>query len=124
MLGLLDTAVVVDILRNYPDALAWLGQQGQLGVTRIVWLEILEGAQSRQKQEEAIKLLRRFEVVDLTPSDWIWATEQLLRFRLERNVDAFDALIASASYRLQIPLYTTNEKHFMPMLGKLAQTPY
>ncbi len=124
VVGLLDTVIVVDLLRNYNPALVWLGQQGQFGITRIVWLEIIEGSQSRQKQEEAIKLLRRFEPIELTASDWIWATEQLLRFRLNQNVDAFDALIASASYRLQVPLFTNNAKHFMPTLGKLVQTPY
>jgi predicted nucleic acid-binding protein len=44
--GLLDTSVVVDLLRQHPPAEQWLQQQGQLGVTRIVWLEIIEGAKT------------------------------------------------------------------------------
>ncbi len=43
----------------------------QLGITRIVWLKIIEGAQTLQKQEEALKLLRHFEPVEITTSDWI-----------------------------------------------------
>ncbi len=122
--GFLDTSIVVDLLRQHSPATTWLAQQGQLGITRIVWLEVIDGAQTRQKQDESVKLLRRFEPVELTPSDHIWATEQLLRLRLNYQLDSFDCLIASASYRLQIPLYTTNLKHFTPLLGKLAQLPY
>jgi predicted nucleic acid-binding protein len=122
--GLLDTSIVVDILRQYQPAESWLAQQGQLGVTRIVWLEIIEGAQTREWQSEAIKLLRRFDVVELTPSDLVWATEQLVQHRLSHSVDSFDCMIASASYLLRLPLYTANLKHFTPLLGKLAQVPY
>jgi hypothetical protein len=31
---------------------------------------------------------------------------------------------SAPSYRLQLPLYTRNLKHFAPLLGKLAQEPY
>lgn len=42
--ALLDTAIIVDVLREHPPAVAWLGQQGQLGVSSVVWLEIIERA--------------------------------------------------------------------------------
>lgn len=115
---------LLDLLREYPPADAWLARQGQLGITRIVWLEVIEGAQTRAKQEEALKFLRRFEPIELTPSDLIWATEQLTRLRLSHEIDSYDCIIASVSYRLQLPLYTTNLKHFSPLLGSLAQSPY
>jgi predicted nucleic acid-binding protein len=124
VIGLLDTSILVDLLRQHSSADAWLARQGQLGITRIVLLEIVEGAENAAQQSEALKMLRRFEVEELTPSDLVWATEQLVRFRLSHSVDAFDCLIAAASYRLQLPLYTTNLKHFAPMLGGLAQKPY
>ena len=122
--GLLDTSIVVDLLRQHSAADRWLQQQGQLGITSIVWMEIIEGAKTSSKQEEALKLLRRFEPVELTTTDLLWAIEQLVRFRLSHNVDSFDCLIASASYRLQLPLYTSNVKHFTPLIGKLATAPY
>ncbi len=124
VVGLLDTSIVVDLLRQHLLADQWLSPQGQLGITRVVWLEVIEGAQSKNKQEEALKLLRRFEPVELTPSDLIWATEQLIRLKLSHEIDSFDCVIASVSYRLQLPLYTTNLKHFSLLLGRLAQAPY
>jgi predicted nucleic acid-binding protein len=53
-----------------------------------------------------------------------WATEQLLRLKVSHGVDAFDCLIAAASHRLGVALYTRNLKHFQPLLAALAQSPY
>jgi predicted nucleic acid-binding protein len=122
--ALLDTAVVVDVLRGYPPAVAWLDQQGHLGVSTVVWLEIIQGASDRRAEQVALRLLQRFERIDATTADVDWALHQLLRFHLSHGLDAMDALIAAASYRLSLPLYTRNIKHFTPLLGSFAQKPY
>jgi predicted nucleic acid-binding protein len=124
VVGLLDSAVLIDVLRGYAPAETWLKAQGQLGTTRIVWLEIIEGAPNKIKQRQALQLLRRFTVINLTPQDTQWAVRQLIKFNLNHNVDAFDCLIASVHPRLNIPLYTRNMKHFTPLIGSLAVRPY
>lgn len=35
-----------------------------------------------------------------------------------------DSSIASVHPRLQLPLYTRNIKHFLPLISELAQQPY
>jgi predicted nucleic acid-binding protein len=123
--GLLDTSIIVDNLRSYPPAVNWLANNPtQLGITHIVRLEVIEGAKDKQGQQRSLTLLNDFEQIELTTSDLIWASEQLLRFHLSHNVSSFDCLIASASFRLGLPLYTINLKHFTPLLGTLAQKPY
>lgn len=123
--ALLDTSVLVDILRLNSTAQNWLiQQQGQLGVSSMVWLEVLQGSTNRQKQKDALLLLKRFERIEVLSTDVDWAIQQLIRYNLSHNIGAVDSLIASASFRLQLPLYTMNLKHFMPLLGKLAQKPY
>ncbi len=124
VVALLDTLIVVDLMRRYPRAEDWLRGQTDLGINRAVWLEILDGAKNNVDQQRALRLLRDFELVDVTTSDFDWATQQLLRLRLSHNVGAMDCLIAAPAYRLQLPLYTQNLKHFEPMLGALAQKPY
>ncbi len=99
--ALLDTAVVVDILRLYPPAVGWLRQQGALGISTVVWLEIVEGATNRQAELNALRLLRRFEHVPLVSEDLDWALRQLLRFHLSHGVDGMDCLIASVNQRLR-----------------------
>jgi predicted nucleic acid-binding protein len=58
--GLLDTAVVVDLLRGHLPAQAWLLDQAPLSLTPIVWLEILDGARDLQAQRRAVEVLQRF----------------------------------------------------------------
>ncbi len=124
MTGFLDTAIVVDLLRSYPPSHNWLSVQSRLGLTPIVWLEILDGVEDLRAQKRAVELLRHFERVDLEPGDFDWAIQQAMRFRLSHSVDVMDCLIASVAYRLELPLFTRNLKHFAPLLGPLAQKPY
>jgi predicted nucleic acid-binding protein len=124
VIGLLDTSIIVDLLREYKPAELWLQPQGQFGVSRAVWIEILEGAPNLRKQREAIKLLKHFDLIEHTLEDWIWATQMLTQYGLSHNVDGYDCLIASVSFRLKLPLYNRNMKHFVPILGALALKPY
>lgn len=124
--GLVDAAVLVDMLRGYSPALNW-GQTSKhlkLGVTPVAWLETVAGAKNRVKQTQAVRFLRGFPIVYLTQPDFDWAMTQFVKYRLNHNVDVLDALIAAPAHRLRIPLYTTNLKHFTPLLGALAQKPY
>lgn len=124
MIALVDTSVIVDLLRGYKAAEVWLQSQIEIGITRAVWIEILEGAPNRHKQQEAIKLLRRFEIVEFETVDFAWTTRALIQYNLSHNVDGYDCLIASVSQRLNLPLYNRNMKHFTPLLGSLAIKPY
>jgi predicted nucleic acid-binding protein len=69
-------------------------------------------------------LLRRFQILDVLPTDFDWAIQQAIRFRLSHNVEVMDCLIASMAHRLNLRLFTSNLKHFEPLLGELAQKPY
>ena len=122
--ALLDSNILVDVLRTHEPAEMWLREQNDLAVSRAVWLEILEGAETRNEQQRAITLLNDFQLIELTVSDFDWATQQLIKHHPGNAVDAFDCLIAAPSHRLQLPLFTRNLKHLTPLLGTLAQEPY
>jgi predicted nucleic acid-binding protein len=122
--ALLDTNIIVDLLRGYTPAQLWIAKQTDLALTRVVWLEAIEGALDANELRLTINLLNEFDLVEQTISDFDWATRQLIRYRLSHQIDAFDCLIAAPSYRLQLTLYTRNLKHFAPLLGNLAQQPY
>ncbi len=122
--GLVDANVIIDELRKYPPAETWLQGQNYLGISRAVYLEVIQGAVTKIEQRRAIKLMNRFQFIELIDADFKWATDQLIRFNLSHNIDAFDCLIAAPAHRLQLPLYTRNLKHFAPLLGNLAQQPY
>lgn len=124
MIGFLDTSVVVDLLRSYPAAENWLQSQNQLAVSRAVWIEVLQGVPDSKKQRAALKILRHFELIDLTAEDQNIATNLLLQFSLSHGIDGYDCLIAAVCIRMNLPLYTHNLKHFSPILGSQAIKPY
>ena len=122
--GLVDTNVLIDALREHGPAISWLAQQGQLGVTRVVYLELIEGASNRIELQRALNFLKQFEPVQMVEADFEWATRQLVQFRLSHGVGMMDCLIAAPAHRHQLPLYSRNLKHLTPLLGSLAQKPY
>jgi predicted nucleic acid-binding protein len=122
--GLLDTAIVIDLLRGYPPAISWLEGQSQLSLSPVVWLEVLDGAANRTDQARAVRLLGHFERIEVLPADFDWAIRQALALRLSHQVDMMDCLIAASAHRLDLPVFTRNLKHFQPLIGPLAKSPY
>jgi len=126
VVALIETSVVVDIIRGYSPALNWLQAQSQpsLGITPIIWMEVIRGGDNKAERSRAAQFMAAFEMLYLTQADLDWAMEMQIRYELSHGVGMMDCLIASVSHRLQLPLYTHNLKHFAPLLGSLAQKPY
>ncbi len=124
--ALIDSTVLVDLLRKHPPAHAWLAAKpaSSIGTTNISWMELIYGAQNKLAQQQCLQVVGIFPLVYLTQEDMTWAMEQLLKYRLRHSVGVGDCLIASVSHRLQVPLYTHNLKHLSPLLGDLAVRPY
>ena len=78
MNGLIDTAVLVDVLRSHPPAIEWLTRQDALGITSVSWLEIIEGATDVLAQRRAVRFLRNFERICPSADDFDWAIQRLL----------------------------------------------
>lgn len=124
--GIIETSVIVDLLRNHSLAVSWYQEQTQptLGITPIIWMEVIGGGQNKAERLRAARLLQRFTMLYFTQADLDWAMQQQMVYELSHGVGMMDCLIASVSARLQIPLYTHNLKHFTPIIGDLAQKPY
>ena len=123
-IGLLDTSIIVDVLRGYLPAIEWFSKQERIGISPVVVFELIEGTQNKLALNRALKQIEDIEVVEVTASDLMWVRQQLIQYHLSHNVDTFDCLIAASAHRLQMPLYTRNLKHFSQLLGNLAIRPY
>ena len=124
VVGLIDSAILIDYLRGYSPSGQWIHSMNHLGVSRAVLLELIEGTADKRAYRKVIELVGQFELVDTTTEDVRWATDMLVQYRHSHNVDTFDCLIAASSFRLDVPLYTRNHKHFAPMLGNSVIIPY
>ncbi len=124
--GILDTSILIDLLRAFPPATSWfesLGRQ-RLAITPVVWMETVQGATNRVKRAQAIHFLSQFRIEHPTEDDNRWAMRQTAHFHLSHSVQLQDAMIASVAVRLAVPLYTTNLKHFQPLPSMDARKPY
>jgi len=123
--AILDTTILVDLLRSYTPAIVWYGAQSSatLGINPIVWMELIGGGPTKAKRLEAARLLKRFEMVYFSQDDLDWAMAMQMRYELSHGTSMNDCLIAATS-RAGTPLFTRNLKHFTPLLGDQAQAPY
>lgn len=124
--AILDTPVLIDLLRGFQPALDWfvsLGRQ-RTAITPVVWMETVQGASNREKRAQTIRFLRQFRIEHPTEDDNRWAMLQIARFHLSHSIQLQDAMIASVAARLAVPLFTTNLKHFHPLPGIDAKKPY
>lgn len=123
--GIVDTNILIELYRNNRTAVAWSSAQTEMAITSISWLEFMEGVRGKVGQARCLQILEPFDLLPLTEDDQHWAMDQLLHYRLSHGVSFKDCLIASATYRLQIPLYTQNVKDFRAILPKrLVIKPY
>jgi hypothetical protein len=124
--AILDTSILIDLLRAFPPATGWfagLGRQ-RVAITPVVWMETVQGANHREKRAQAIRFLRQFRIEHPGEADNRWAMRQIASFHLSHGVQLQDAMIASVAARLAVPPYTTNLKHFLPLPSVDAKKPY
>lgn len=126
MSGIVDSTVIIHLVRSNPLAIAWANALTvQLGVTSITWLEVMLGAPGKTGQERAKTVMSSFTFIYLTQEDQQWAMKQMELYRLSRGIGINDCLIASVCHRLNIPIYTDNQKDFLKILpSTLVIKPY
>lgn len=121
---ILDTTVIVHVLRACPSALDWLATHQSYAITPITWLEVMAGVGNKAQQVQTETFLSQFDMAYLTAEDQQWAMRQFNLHYFKYRIGMNDCMIASAVYRLQVPLYTHNMKHMRPLLGEQAIRPY
>lgn len=124
MIELLDSTVIVHLLRNYNPALNWFDATKTFGIASITWMEIVIGTTSKQNMQKTLEFLDGFDMYYAIQDDQLWVQEKLKQFHFSHHIGMNDCLIAAIAYRLQATLYTHNLKHMTPLIGKLAIKPY
>jgi len=88
---LLDTNILIDVLRGEAAALAWLEQQQSPRISVITWFEVLEGC--RDGESEAVRL------------------------RQQHGLKVPDAIILATARCAQLTLASRNSRDFPLTLG-------
>jgi predicted nucleic acid-binding protein len=120
---LLDTCIVIDLLRRNKAAAAFLKTMAEPPSLSVISLtELIAGAKSRKEERVIEKVVATLRVLPVTEEVGRRAGEWVKHYGASHSVDIPDALIAATAEHHRLPLATLNLKHF-PMFPKL-KAPY
>lgn len=120
---LLDTNVLIDILRARPEAERFFRSLRSRPSTSVICtMELLAGARNRAEERAIGRLLQHIPPLDVTYAIGHRAGEFLKHYRNSHGVIDPDALIAATAEHHGLALATCNVKHF-PMFPRL-KAPY
>ena len=123
---LVDTDVMVDLLRQYAPAVAWLDSLGEQEIILpgLVVMELVQGCRTKAEQKRLLKALAPYRVVWPMPDVADQALAVFVSFYLSDGVGIIDALIGQLAVSLNVPLCTHNQKHYEPIPQLSVVQPY
>ena len=120
---LLDTSILVDILRGRKDALACLDRQTTPpSLSAVSLMELHAGCHNQREEADIARLQRTLKVHAIDTVIASRAGVFVRHYQASYGLDDIDALIAATAEHHDVKLATLNVKHF-PMFAKLRR-PY
>jgi len=123
---LIDTDILVDVLRGYPPSVAWLEASSDETVLLpgFVMMEAVDGCRNLEEQRRVEKFVDRFGLVWPEPPTCERALEVYLDEHLRSNIGILDAVIGQMAVDLDLPLCTFNRKHYAAVPRLRIEEPY
>ena len=123
---LLDTDVMIDVMRRFAPATAWLDSlgAGAVGLPGIVAMELLQGCRDRQEQQRVEAILRPYVLYWPTRADCTRALDDFVAYHLSHGSCILDTLIAATAVGLGLELATFNDRHYGVMNELVTVQPY
>lgn len=123
---LLDTDVMIDILRGYDPALQWLDTASEESIVLpgFVVMELIQGCENYNERD---LLLRETEEFRITWPSSETSQQALVTFadvHFSHGTGLLDALIGQLAVALDTPLQTFNEVHYEPIPKLQTNQPY
>jgi len=112
---LLDSDVMIDLLRGYPPALEWLNsldEDEELFLPGYVVMELIQGCRNKKEQKILQKDLAPYSVLWPLPEDCQVALEIFSQYRLSHNAGLLDVMIGQTAVSHSLKLFTFNDKHY------------
>jgi predicted nucleic acid-binding protein len=122
---LLDTDILIDLVRKHPAAIAWLNSQPDLPlVSGFAALELSFGCLNSTELRFIERFLRPFTIVWPTETDVQRALTEFSPLALSHGLGIMDAVIAATALGLAESVGTFNKKHFHAIAGLTTVQPY
>lgn len=121
----LDTNILIDLLRGYPPALAWFTSLSEPPlIPGYAVFELLVGCENALAVQRVQRWLRPFQIYWPTATDCNRALTTFARASLSHNLGILDVLIGECAVGLGVPLCTFNVRHFRAVAGLTIEQPY
>ncbi|MDO9299958.1 MAG: PIN domain-containing protein [Anaerolineales bacterium] len=121
---LLDTDVMIDVLRGYEPAMNWLESAEEIGLPGLVAMELIQGCQNTKEQRQLEKALSAYQLYWNSEDDCDRAFLSFSSHHLSDNIGLLDALIAQIAIGINAELATFNVKHYRVLRGLRTIQPY
>lgn len=123
---LLDTDIMIDVLRGHDPAVTWLRvmQDQEIGLPGLVAMELMQGCQNVREQKRLEKHLNIFPLFWAGPEDCSRALKNFAAYRLSGQLGLLDTLIAETAIGLGAILATFNVKHYRVLVELKTIQPY
>ena len=106
MIAVFDKNIVIDYLREIPQASAEFGRYDEKVISVVTWIEVMVGATDRESQTRAT--LAGFEIMDIDRD----IAERAAVVRRQHRIKLPDAIIWATARALDLTLVTRNTKDF------------
>ena len=108
-----DTDVLIDFLRGYPAAVAFLtSHRAKLAISVITLAELYAGVRDETEKEGLDAFLKAFTIVDITQDIASLGATYRRQYGRSHGMGLADALIAATAHSHGATLATLNHKHF------------
>lgn len=126
MTVMLDTDVLIDVLRGVTPAKDWLARHAAdtFDVPGIVAMELLMGCRNQLELRQTQAFIDSFNLVWPDAADFARAYNLMMMYRLKAALSIPDYLIAAMALARSARLYTFNSRHFSNVPGLDVQAPY
>ena len=119
MKALLDTNILIDLLRGEEPARREINRYESPAISVITWMEVLVGAESPKEELRLRAFLRRFPLVPLEPE----VADLAISIRRQHRMRLPDAVIWASARVLDRLLVTRNTRDF-PEQDPGVRVPY
>jgi predicted nucleic acid-binding protein len=123
---LLDTDVMVDIMRGYDPALQWLDTvpDEPIVLPGFVAMELVQGCDNHDERDLLLREIEQFQIAWPSPETSQAALEVFADVHFSHGTGLLDALIGQLAVALDTPLVTFNDAHYEPIPGLEVRQPY
>ena len=110
---LVDTDIMIDVLREFAPALVWFyNLDDEIALPGFVVMELIQGSTNKTEQVKVTSVIRRSKVVWPSSEASDKALHSYAQFHLSHQLGLLDSLIAQTAIEQRLPLHMFNTKHY------------